>query len=272
MIVDPDKVASLIAEIAEAEIMPRFGNLDPEEIRQKSSPSDLVTQVDEAVEAALEKALKGIYPAAAMIGEEMAAADPAIVDALEGDGAFWIVDPLDGTRNFVRGVPEFGTIVALVENGETRMGWIYAAPERKCAVAERREGAVWDGAKLTPTPQKGPTPEGWRSVGWLTEPWRDRIKANLNGPVVTSPGHCSAYGYLAVARGLKDFKISSRIHPWDHAAGALIVAEVGGRTAYLDDRSPYVAAPSRDRPLLVSAAGRDWGAIADALVGSAEGR
>ncbi len=272
MTVDAEKVAERIAEIAEAEIAPRFGNLEPVEIRAKSSPGDLVTQVDEAVEAALERALAEFWPGAAMIGEEMAAKKPQIVEALRGRGAFWIVDPLDGTRNFVRGVTEFGTIVALVVDGVTRMGWIYAVPERKCAVAELGAGATWDDAPIAPAPQKGPKEQGWRSVGWLADAWRARIAPNLKGPVETKAGHCSAYGYLAVAKGETDFKVSSRIHPWDHAAGALIVHETGGRAAFLDDYSDYAPLPSADRPLLVTAAGRDWTAVAGKLLGAAEGR
>jgi fructose-1,6-bisphosphatase/inositol monophosphatase family enzyme len=64
---------------------------------------------------------------------------------------------------------------------------------------------------------------------------------------------------------LVDFKISSRIHPWDHAAGALLAAEAGGKTAFLDDALDYAPQPSIDSPLLATAAGRDWAVIAGKL-------
>ena len=262
MIIDAEKVATMIADIAEEEVAPRFGKLKPEEIREKTSPSDLVTEVDVAMEHALEAALKDVYPAAVMIGEEKAAADPSSVEALRGDGAFWIVDPLDGTRNFVQGVEQFGTIVALVENGETRMGWIYAAPEKKTAIAVLGEGASWDGEVIIPQAPKAEKLIGWRSIGWLTPEWRPRILPNLKEHFDTSSGHCSAYGYINTAFGDVDFKISSRIYPWDHAAGVLIVTETGGVAAYLDDDAPFQPAPWADRPLLVTAKGRDWGDIA----------
>ena len=70
-----DKVAAIIAEIAQAEIMPRFGALSPDEIKTKSTPNDLVTEVDEKTEAALKAALCALYPGSVFIGEEGVAAD-----------------------------------------------------------------------------------------------------------------------------------------------------------------------------------------------------
>ena len=265
MIIDPDKVANVITEIAEEEIASRFGKLTPDQISEKSSPTDLVTEVDVAMERKLEKALADIYPAATMIGEERATADPTSVDALAGEGAFWIVDPLDGTRNFVHCVEQFGTIVALVENGQTTMGWIYAVPEKKIAIAVRGDGASWSGERIVPAARRGEKAVGWRSIGWLSPEWRSRILPNLKEKLETSSGHCSAYGYLHTALGEIDFKISSRIYPWDHAAGVLLVAETGGTSGYLDDNGPYLPKPWADRPLLVTAAGRDWRRIADVI-------
>ena len=136
MIIDLEKVAKVIAEIAEEEISSRFGKLSETEINTKSGPSDFVTQADIAAEARLAQALDAIYPGASFIGEERASGDPALVSTLKEKGAFWIVDPLDGTRNFVQGRAEFGTIVALVVDGDIRAGWIYAIPEK--AFCDRR--------------------------------------------------------------------------------------------------------------------------------------
>jgi len=219
------------------------------------------------MELALEKALKDIYPAATLIGEERAAADPSTMEALRGDGAYWVVDPLDGTRNFVQGVNRFGTIVALVENGEIRMGWIYAVPKQKCAVAVLREGASWNGEVIKPAPMQAEKTTGWRSVGWLSPEWRARILPNMTEHFETSSGHCSAYGYLNTAFGEIDFKLSSRIYPWDHAAGVLLVRETGGTAGYIDVDEPYSPEPWADRPLLVSAQGRDWKMICERLRG-----
>lgn len=264
MIPDPERVAARIAEVAQAVIAPRYGRLKADEIRQKGGPNDLVTEVDEAAERALEAALGELAPGAAFLGEELAARDPARVGALLAQERCWIVDPLDGTRNFINRIDEFGTIVAFVEGGITRMGWIYAIPHDACAIASAGEGATLDGDAIGVAPPK-PRLEGLRSLGWLEPKRQDRIRARLRAHFPTRPGNCSAYAYLDLARGRVDFKLSSRIHAWDHAAGALLVAETGGRTAFLDGGAAYAPSASVDAPLLCSAAGRDWNAIAAKL-------
>lgn len=265
MRIDPLKVAAIIGEIAEEIIAPRFGKLSPDNIRTKSGPNDMVTDVDEAAERALERALREIAPGAAFVGEEDVARDPSRADVLSGVGAAWVVDPLDGTRNFIRGISEFGAIVAYVEGGETQMGWIYAVPEKMCAVAVRGEGASWGGAPFRPHRQPSVPPHGLRSLGWLAAPERDRVLAALSGRFSSKPADCSAYSYLRLARGDADFMISSRIHPWDHLAGGLIVSELGGRSAFLDTGEALTPQPPADRALLVVAPGRDWTTIAAGL-------
>ncbi|MEM9706692.1 MAG: inositol monophosphatase family protein, partial [Pseudomonadota bacterium] len=196
MIIDPEQIAAVITEIAESQIMARFGELAPDEVREKSSKTDLVTVVDEATEKELAKALRGIYPAAEVIGEEGVAASPGADRALDGDGAFWIVDPLDGTRNFVRGKREFGTIVALAVNGETRMGWIYGAPDGLSVVAEKGSGVSINNEKLaspTPAAENSQKPVGMKSAYWLKDEWRNRIPQNLDDKFAVKAGHCSAY-------------------------------------------------------------------------------
>lgn len=267
MIVDVEKVAALIAEIAEAEIAPRYGKLKAEEIRQKAGPHDLVTEVDEATERALEAALRGVHPGAGFVGEELAAKNPAAADVLSGAGAFWVVDPLDGTRNFVNRVDEFGVIVALVENGETRAGWIYAVPEKASAIAEKGEGATWRGARVEPLKRARDKLIGLRSLGWLPPERADRMRTVLKEKFESRSNQCSAYAYLSLIRGKADFKVSSLIHPWDHAAGVLMVNETGGEAAFLDDEDPYRPMGSVQKPLLVTASRGEWAGIAGALRG-----
>ena len=258
MNVDPERVAGLLKTVADDIIMPRFGRLESRQISTKSGPNDLVTEVDIEAEAFLRNELAAVLPAT-FIGEESAAADPSIVAAIAGPGRFWVADPLDGTRNFVRKKREFATILALVEDGETRMGWIFAAPEGKCAIAVKGEGGSWAGERIAPSPEDASDkPKGLRSTGWLDERTRDRFNANMRARSRNMPGHCSAYAYLKLAFGEIDYKISSRIHPWDHAAGALLLAETCGAARYLDDGARYVPEDSADRALLTVAPGRDW--------------
>jgi fructose-1,6-bisphosphatase/inositol monophosphatase family enzyme len=262
---DSGRVSALIAEISEKEIAARYRKLDPSAIRTKDGPNDLVTIVDEATEKALRSALLDLTPGAAFIGEEAAAADPAIADRIADEGRCWIVDPLDGTRNYVNGVDEFGTIVAYVENGVTTAGWIYAVPMKAVAVAVRGEGVTWKGVPVSAKGQIAALPTGLRSTGWLAPEWRTKIVENLKKNTSSRSGHCSAYAYLKLLQGEVDFTLSSRIHAWDHAAGALMLEELGGETRWLDSGSPYSPQQSDDRPLLATAPGRDWDTIANDL-------
>lgn len=265
MSVDPERVAAMIAEIAESEMMPRFGRLNPDDVRRKSGPSDLVTEVDERTEVALKKALASVLPNAAFIGEETLAANPRAWRELSGSDAYWVVDPLDGTRNFVKGEQEFGTIVALVVGGETVAGWIYAAPQRRCAWAIRGEGASIDGKPIATDRRPREKPIAFRALGWLEPRDADRLRAILATRCVSKSNHCSAYAYLKLAQGEADLQLSSRMHPWDHLAGALILDQLGGRTAFLDDGAPLRPQPSVDRLHLAVAPGRDWETFAAAL-------
>lgn len=263
---DPERVAAIIEEIAEAEMLPHYRKLGAGAVKTKEGPADLVTIVDEAVEKALKRRLLELSPGALFVGEETVAADPAVMNEIRGAERCWIVDPLDGTRNFVNGVDEFGTIVAYAESGVTTAGWIYAAPLREIAVAAKGEGVIWRGEALRTKRQAAAKPAGLRSTGWLKPQWRDRLVASLKTNVTSSPGHCSAYAYLKLMEGEVDFKLSSRIHAWDHAAGALMLEELGGQAQWLDTRESYAPQPSQDRPLLATAPGRVWSEIAEMLL------
>ena len=266
MIVDPDRVAALIAEIAEDVIAPRFGALTRDQIDTKTGPNDFVTEADREAEEKLARALGDVYPAAHFIGEERAADDASLLDALGDEGAFWIVDPLDGTRNFVQGRAEFGSIIALVENGEIRNGWIYAIPDKAFAMGSKGDGATWRGEALEPVAQSGRPRKGFRAIGNLAEPWKSQVVPRLRAKYETDPAKCSAYVYIYLVRGLSDFAVYSRVHPWDHAAGVLMVREIGGRAAFLDNETPYAPFPSQGRPLLVTSAAGAWAGMRDVLL------
>ena len=100
---DARTVAGILREAARTEILPRFRGEIAQEIRQKSSSFDLVTDADEAAEAAIAAALRRAFPGCAVVGEEGSARDPASFDALSHAELAFVVDPIDGTKNFPPG-------------------------------------------------------------------------------------------------------------------------------------------------------------------------
>lgn len=141
-------VEEAIRKAAAAEIMPRFRQLAAHEIDQKNGPHDLVTDADRKAELYLTEALSALLPGSVVVGEEAVHADPASYEAIQGDAPVWIVDPVDGTRQFVHGEPGFCTLVALAQGGILRASWTYAPALDRFAVAIRGQGATLDGEPL----------------------------------------------------------------------------------------------------------------------------
>ncbi|WP_281259581.1 inositol monophosphatase family protein, partial [Streptomyces glaucescens] len=110
-------VEEAVRKAAAAEIMPRFRQLAAHEVDQKSGPHDLVTDADRKAELYLAEALGALLPGSVVVGEEAVHANPATYEAIRGDAPVWIVDPVDGTRQFVHGEEGFCTLVALARHG-----------------------------------------------------------------------------------------------------------------------------------------------------------
>ncbi|MEM9421712.1 MAG: inositol monophosphatase family protein [Pseudomonadota bacterium] len=261
-----DAVEALIRKVAAQVIVPRFQSLSADDVDQKSGPDDLVTIADREAEEALTPALMDILPGSLVVGEEATAADPHVVDRLTEDGPIWLVDPVDGTRNFVEGSAQFGVMVALVKKGVTQMGWIYTPIEGGMAYASRGRGAFFDGRRMTG--RQGTRFEdafGDYSSVYVDPPYREAYTDAFGAAAGTRQGHCSAYAYLDVARGKLDFVLQYRMSPWDHAAGALLVEEAGGAVCFLDDGSSYTPVPRNARPMLAVADKLMWNEYASIL-------
>ena len=266
--IDPQKVTDALQFVAAELILPRFRNLAAGEISSKSSPTDLVTIADREAEAALIPILTGLWPGSTVIGEEGVAENPALLQQLGPDGVFWIVDPVDGTWNFTQGNEQFGTMVALVVEGETVMSWIYPPLTGHCATAEKGSGAFWQGQRLAT--RKDVSFEhavADYSPKYMTDHWRDRLTPSIAKTASKRRGRCSAYAYLDMLTGKIDLTLSGMIFPWDHAPGTLMVAEAGGHTAFLEDGEIYRPIPHGKKPMLTVADKALWAVYAQALLG-----
>ncbi|MFJ8079761.1 inositol monophosphatase family protein [Streptomyces sp. NPDC096205] len=223
-------VEEAVRAAADAEILPRFRQLAAHEIDQKNGPHDLVTDADRKAELYLTEALSALLPGSVVVGEEAVHANPASYEAIRGDAPVWIVDPVDGTRQFVHGEDGFCTLIALAQRGVLLASWTYAPVRGQLATAVRGQGAFLDGERLYAGP---PTPGRDLEVATSHPDYTtDEQKRALLGLWTegVAPRACGSAGleYLALARGESDATAFSWEAAWDHAAGLLLVEEAGG--------------------------------------------
>ena len=140
-----DQILDLMRRVSERAILPRYRNLAAGEVEDKGG-NDPVTIADKDSEALLREGLAAIDASLAFVGEETAHADPAILERL--DRPCWIVDPVDGTRNFAAGKPPFGIIIARADGGVAQSGWIYDCLTGRFCSAHRGAGAMIDGERV----------------------------------------------------------------------------------------------------------------------------
>ncbi|WP_406398560.1 inositol monophosphatase [Streptomyces sp. NBC_00879] len=227
---DLSAVEEAVRKAAATEITPRYRQLAAHEIVEKTGPHDLVTTADRNAEEHLTASLTALLPGSVVVGEEAVHADPRVYEALQGDAPVWIVDPVDGTRQFVRGEPGFCTLVALAQHGEVLASWTYAPVLEEMAIAIRGGGARLNG---TPIRSGSPTPGAVLEIAMshpdYTTPDQKHALLGLNADGVHArPCGSAGLEYLSVARGDLDAVAFSWENAWDHAAGLLLVTEAGG--------------------------------------------
>lgn len=262
-----ERVAQLMRRTAAQAILPRFRTLHANEIDEKS-PGELVTAADREAEALLTAGLLALLPGSAVLGEEAASAQPDSVQRLSGQADLWVVDPLDGTANFVEGKPTFSVMVALMRCGETVASWMLDPLTDKLAVAQKGGGA-WLGGQRIATPRTVPDDRDLRGAV-LTRflPAELRLNIEARAPRVGGilPGlRCAGHEYPDVATGAQNFVLFWRTEPWDHAPGALFITEAGGYVARLDG-TPYVPLVG-GKGLLVAQNRETWQSVVRCLLG-----
>ena len=250
---DLDAVAALVRDISRRELLPRFGALAEGDVRAKPSledPSDIVTEADEAAERALEPELLALLPGSVVVGEEATGRDPSVRDAVEHAQWAWLVDPLDGTKNFAAGRTTFGTMVTLCSRGDAVAAWIHLPVTDETLTAERGSGAWCAGRRLL----AGPPPDGKLRGTVFTTFMPPDVRALVEPLASARTTHVpalmsAAVEYTHLARGEKDFNLYWRLLPWDHAPGALLLTEAGGALRHPDgrayraaDRDPFALA------------------------------
>ncbi len=246
---DTDDILGMLQETAAEVITPKFRQLSDGEIEEKN-PGDFVTVADREAEQYLTRLLNAAFPGATVVGEETVYLEPGLLKGLPNADHAFIIDPIDGTRNFVNGKEQHGVILAEVRGGVTTRGWIWQPMTGRGYVAERGAGVRMNGEPIERASHDR-LPLGATSKKKL-------LGFDADGrlsPVVSS-NFCCAFDYPALLHGDIDFIFYSSVHPWDHLAGALMVTENGGIARTLDGISYTLL--SRSRGLLVAADTMSW--------------
>lgn len=192
------------------------------EVERKADESP-VTAADRQVETAVREAILRRFPDHTVVGEEFGG-------ALGSAEYEWVVDPIDGTKSFIRGVPLYTTLVALVVRGVPQVGVIYCPPTGEMAAAAAGLGA-WDeyGRRLHVS-QTTRLSDAW----FLTTDPTDLITrhplwaVSVMRSVAEVRTWADAYGYLLVARGDADAIVDPIMSPWDIAPLGVVLREAGG--------------------------------------------
>ena len=264
--IDIAEVGKIITDVAVAEVMPRFCRLQSGDIETKRDKT-VVTIADRETEKVLSARLQNYLPGSVIVGEESCEHTPEILSRFSDDHDIWVIDPIDGTRQFVDGKPGFAVMVALMRQRQTIAAWIHDPVSGDMLFGERGSG-VWLGNKKMQLAGKDPAIPGRGIIG-------ARLKSNLNKPEFTpikkllpdlDSGKASGFDYARLFTGGSTFADSSdprasfllyrRSKAWDHLPGLFLHKEAGGYSANFFGK-PYDM-QKEDHGLLVAVDEEEW--------------
>ncbi len=214
------------AKIASGIISAGAGRLSSLRWETKSS-SDFVSEVDRAAETAIAGSLRARFPGATMIGEELSPGTKL------ADGLAFVVDPLDGTTNFLHGYPEYAVSIAALEDGALRAGVVLNAATGEMFTALSGGGALLDGNRIGVSVLDDSsraligTGFPFKTLHRLPE-YLGQFDAVMRGTAGIRRAGAAALDLAAVACGRFDGFWELDLAPWDIAAGVLLVREAGG--------------------------------------------
>ncbi len=230
---DPLMQSALAAARAAGEIQRRHAGAA--QIEAKGA-SDITTDVDRACERAIVEILRARHPDHGILAEEG-------TESASASGFLWLVDPLDGTKNYAHGFPRSCVSVALVERGEARVGVVYNPQTDELFAALAGGGATLNGAALRVSSTgglsgamvaSGLNQDRTASVRRADRAQLDRLARVLGVAQAVRAAGCCALDLCDVACGRFDAYFEQGLKAWDTAAGALIVREAGGAVTSFD--------------------------------------
>ncbi|WP_425308548.1 inositol monophosphatase [Ammonicoccus fulvus] len=245
-----EQVLELLQQTAEEVIRPRWRALADDEVSEKN-PGDFVTVADHESEERITAVLQAAWPDALIVGEEAAAVHPSIVHQVHSAEHAFVVDPVDGTRNFIHGSKNYAVMVGEVRRGEITRGWIWQPELDRAWVAELGAGATCNGEAIN-----RPAPEKTALVGSTTQ--RRLLRRTRPAEIAGDLGYtlyACGIDYPNMCLGIADdFLIYRNMKPWDHVPGSLILRELGGVSRMIDGTDyqgqqtnlPLIAAVNQD--------------------------
>lgn len=208
-----------------------LGHFDCDVAVEWKNDSSPVTLADRGAEEILRKGLLGAFPGDGFLGEESGATPGS-------SGYRWIIDPVDGTRSFVRGVPIWATLVGLEYKGELIAGVTYLPAMNQTYRALRGDGAFRDNRSIHVS-QIADLKKAhlfYSSISWFVKAGRERQFLKLAAQTECQRGFGDFYGFVLVAQGGGDIMVEHGVHAWDLGALIPIVEEAGGKMTAWDGK------------------------------------
>jgi len=198
-----------------------FDNSFEVEWKKDNSP---VTVADRGAEALIRKMVAEHFPNDGFLGEEYG-------DQPGTSGYRWIIDPIDGTRSFVRHIPLWATLVGIEYNGEQIGGICYLPCFKQTYRAWQGDGAYRDQKRIrvSDVANLGDALLCYSSIGWFRKASREATFLELCSRTQRQRGYGDFYGFVLVAQGSCELMVEHGVHAWDVAATKVIVEEAGGR-------------------------------------------
>lgn len=245
------EIDNLIRTVGQDYILPHYHSLQDDDIHKKKDGT-LVTNVDIGAERRLVAGLNAILPGSLFLAEEAFEDDRTTIHNLEAEDApVWVIDPLDGTKSFVDGKDNFGTMIALVYQGKTIASYLYDICSDTLISIHVPESVAQNGEQMdSPIDPDRPIRGEIASHVW-NSPMRHiklkNLKTGLEFSANTGPRIDS---YMKFLRGEIDFLVFEKTPPWDHLPGLAMLESMGCSVETWDRNAPGLT--DTDRGLVIT--------------------
>jgi histidinol-phosphatase len=225
------------------------------EVEHKADSSP-VTIADKSAEKLIRDAVTAAFPHDGFLGEEFG-------DQPGTSGFRWVIDPIDGTKSFIRHVPIWATLIGLEYKGEQIGGVVYVPVFGMTYRALRGDGAFMNErrVRVSNIDSLAEASLCYSSMGWFTRAGREQVFHALYRKTKRQRGHGDFYGFVLVAEGAADIMVEHGVNPWDVAATKAIVEEAGG--AFTD----WTGTPTIHTPDVLATNGKLHASVLEILRG-----